>query len=109
MLNNQLTKGTIKILILNILEDGSRMYGYEISKALDQRTQGKIGITEGTLYPTLHTLLKEGYVITDTENIGKRERKYYRLTEAGKDYTREMTLELLDFASTLLGFIQAKP
>ena len=47
-------------------------------------SEGQLILTEGALYPTLHKLESEGFVVTEKESIGKRVRKYYSLTPSGK-------------------------
>ena len=61
----------------------------------------KIQITDGALYPTLHALEKQGDVITEKVYIGKRVRKYYTLTDQGKNTMTERVNELSDFMKTM--------
>jgi len=86
---------------MRLLQDRERMYGYEITQQVKLLTDGKISITEGALYPLLHKLEAEGAVTTETEEIGKRVRKYYRLTIEGKNRSAEMAREFLDFMTTM--------
>lgn len=46
-------------------------------------------ISPGTLYPTLHTLEKEGYLAMEQQVVGGRVRKYYTLTDAGREALEE--------------------
>lgn len=59
------------------------MYGYEITQAVKERTKGEITLTFGALYPVLHKLEQEGFLVTDTEEVEGRLRKYYSLTPTG--------------------------
>jgi DNA-binding PadR family transcriptional regulator len=77
------------------------MYGYEITQTVKELTKDKIQITEGALYPTLHALEAEGILITETEFIGKRVRKYYSLSPEGKKLTKEKVNEFADFMNTM--------
>ena len=86
---------------MRLLQDRERMYGYEITQQVKLLTDGKISITEGALYPLLHKLESEGALTTETEEIGKRIRKYYRLTADGKNRSVEMATEFLDFMTTM--------
>ena len=52
----ELIKGTLKTIILKLLADNGRMYGYEITQRVRELTSERIQITEGALYPTLHAL-----------------------------------------------------
>ena len=77
------------------------MYGYEITQKVKDLTKGKIDISEGALYPILHKLEAEGILDTEKVFIGKRVRKYYRVTVSGKKAVEEITKELNDFIATL--------
>ena len=101
MYSSELIKGTLKTIILNLLKDGQKMYGYEITQKVKELTSEKIQITEGALYPTLHALEKQGDVMTEHVYIGKRVRKYYVLTDQGKKTVLERVNELLDFMNTM--------
>ena len=102
--SSELIKGTLKTIILKLLSDNRKMYGYEITQKVKELTGEKIQITEGALYPTLHALEDEGLVTTEIEYIGKRMRKHYILTKKGKTSTKEKVNELSDFMNTL-GFL----
>jgi len=71
------------MLLLKLLE-GEAMYGYQMIKELEERSENVFSIKEGTLYPVLHNLEKEGAVesFEKTAETG-RVRKYYRLTKKG--------------------------
>jgi DNA-binding PadR family transcriptional regulator len=76
-------KGLLEPLILKLLQEEGRMYGYEITRKMKELTAGQVLITEGALYPLLHKLEAEGLVETESEMINNRIRKYYRLTAKG--------------------------
>ncbi len=99
--SSELIKGTLKTIILKLLADNKKMYGYEITQKVKELTGDKIQITEGALYPTLHALENDGLVTTETEYIGKRIRKYYSLSATGKTKTKEKVSELSDFINTM--------
>lgn len=101
MYSKDLIKGTLKPIILKLLQEQGRMYGYEITQKVKDITNGKIEITEGALYPTLHKLEAEGIVTTEKEYIGKRVRKYYTLTTTGNSTVTQKVDELTDFLSTM--------
>lgn len=88
-------------IILKLLDDNGRMYGYEITQKVKQATAGQLTITEGALYPLLHRLEAEGVLEAETENIGNRIRKYYSLTKNGKKEKSKALLELEHFKNTL--------
>ena len=101
MSNSKLYKGSLTTIILKLLNEHDKMYGYEITQKVKELTSDKIQITEGALYPTLHALEKQGDVITEKVYIGKRVRKYYILTDQGKKTVAERVNELADFMKTM--------
>ena len=109
--STELLKGTLKTIVLKLLADNKKMYGYEITQRVKELTQDKIQITEGALYPTLHALEADKLVTTEVEYIGKRVRKYYSLSATGKAKTKEKVNELASFIQTmtLLLDIKTKP
>lgn len=52
----ELFKGTLQTIILKVLHDHDRMYGYEITQKVKTLTNGEIQLSEGSLYPHLHHL-----------------------------------------------------
>lgn len=107
--SSELIKGTLKTIILKLLKDNKRMYGYEITQKVKELTEGRIQLTEGALYPSLHALEAEGVLLTETEFIGKRVRKYYSLSPEGKTLTRKRVNELADFIRTMQFLLDIKP
>ncbi|WP_129749728.1 PadR family transcriptional regulator [Flavobacterium beibuense] len=101
MYNKELTKGTLQPIILKLLNDKGKMYGYEITQTVKDITKGKIDISEGALYPILHRLEAEGILNTEKVYIGKRVRKYYQVTDDGKKAAEKVTVELTNFIETL--------
>lgn len=109
MYSSELIKGTLKTIVLNLLRDKGRMYGYEITAKVKELTDGKIQITEGALYPTLHSLEKNGELETEKEFIGKRVRKYYSLTSQGQETASQKVNELADFMNTMKFLLDLEP
>lgn len=101
MYSRELLKGILKPIILKLLADYGKMYGYEIVQHVKASSEGKILIKEGSLYPSLHALTKEGYLQTESVSVGNRIRKYYSLTEKGKTVVSPAVQEVMDFQSTL--------
>jgi PadR family transcriptional regulator, regulatory protein PadR len=106
--SSELIKGTLKTIIMKLLDDNGRMYGYEITQRVKELTAGKIQLTEGALYPTLHALEAEGILTTETEYIGKRVRKYYTLSKQGKAKSAEKINEFADFLNTMKFLLDIK-
>ena len=101
MYSKELLKGTLSIIILKLLGDNKRMYGYQIAQTIKELSEDKILVREGSLYPALHKLKEEALVEIETENIGKRVRHYYTLTSKGKKERKEREVELLNFINTI--------
>ncbi len=108
MYSKDLIKGTLQPIILKLLQEQGRMYGYEITQRVKELSHGKMEITEGALYPTLHKLEAEGILSTEKEFIGKRMRKYYSLTPGGQSAVTQKVAELSDFLTTLGSIIHPK-
>ena len=102
----ELLKGTLQTIILKVLKDHGKMYGYEITQRVGELSDGRILLTEGALYPSLHKLEAEGLLKTDIVNIGKRVRKYYTLTADGKVLAKDRVSEFLDFIKTMSSVLQ---
>lgn len=105
MLAKDLIKGTLSTIILTLLKEQGRMYGYDITRAVKERSEGKVLLKEGSLYPALHRLLADGLVETEEVMVGKRMRIYYRLTAKGVEQTSVQVNELLSFLDTIQGLI----
>lgn len=108
MSNSGLYKGSLTTIILKLLNESDKMYGYEITQRVKELTKGKLKITEGALYPSLHKLEAEGILEVEVVKVDNRLRKYYRLTEKGTRETANKLLELEEFILTLQGIINPK-
>ncbi len=101
MHSKELLKGTIEIIILKLLHDNKTMYGYEIMQEAEKISNGRITISEGSLYLILHRLVKEGVLQTKEELIGKRVRIYYALNKVGKKTALAKIGEMEEFINSL--------
>lgn len=97
MNTNQLYKGSLSTIILKLLEDNGRMYGYQITQEVKKISGGEFTITEGALYPMLHKLEGEGLLDVEMEMTGNRMRKYYSLTKNGKKEAVSRFAEMQEF------------
>lgn len=109
MHSTELLKGTLQTIILKLLADNTKMYGYEITQRVKELSDGTIQLTEGSLYPTLHRLEAEGYLRTETISMGKRIRKYYSLTRDGRKTATERIQEFASFMKTMSIILSIKP
>ena len=91
--NVQFKKGVLNLCVLVLLDKQDR-YGYE----LVQKISDQISISEGSVYPLLRRLTKEGYFTTYLqESTEGPPRKYYKLTDAGRKYLHEQLAEWKSF------------
>ena len=73
----QLRKGSTTLLILSVLASDT-MYGYQIMRELEHRSEGYFTMTAALLYPALHQLELDGLLRSEWKTgQGKRKRKYY--------------------------------
>lgn len=108
MKSSQLYKGSLTTIVMKLLEENDRMYGYEITQKVKEITKGELKITEGALYPALHKLEAEGVLEVEVENVDNRLRKYYKLTEKGSAETINRLAELDDFIRNMQTLVQPK-
>lgn len=105
----EMLKGSLKSIVLKLLAENDRMYGYEISRKVEELSEGKIQLTYGALYPVLHKLEKDGNLVTESQNVNNRTRIYYRLTPKGKSVAMEKIEELKEYIETLKVLLQPNP
>lgn len=99
MFNRELLKGSTALILLQLLNERA-MYGYELVKEMEKRSEYTLRVKEGTLYPALHKLEKQGYIEAFWEKPEKGPaRKYYKLTKAGEKLLKEKTSEWALFSS----------
>ena len=90
-LHEQMRKGTTTVIVLSLLADLDRpMYGYEIIKELEARSQGFFRFKEGLVYPRLHEMQRQGLLRAEWQGQeGSRRRKFYSITEKGRRQLEE--------------------
>jgi PadR family transcriptional regulator PadR len=88
-MNIQFKKGVLELCVLVLLNRQDR-YGYELVQTISR----EIAISEGTVYPLLRKMMKEGYCTTYLKQSNEGpSRKYYRLTDEGREYMRRLYSE----------------
>ena len=102
----ELKRGALELVVLQLLAPGEA-YGYEIASKLSERTQGALEVTDGTLYPVLYRLERDGFVDVrwDTPKRGVP-RKYYRLTDTGRRELQQLVRDWTTFAGAMSRLIQ---
>src|SRR6187551_2495704 len=101
MYSKELLKGTLSAIILKLLSEQERMYGYEMSLRVKELSEGKILLKDGSLYPALQKMTSDGLLSFKEESVGGRVRKYYYLTKKGNQEKIIYVKELEDFIATL--------
>jgi PadR family transcriptional regulator PadR len=103
---HDLVKGSSGSLLLSMLERQS-MYGYQIVKELEARSQGYFKFKEGTLYPALHRLEKAGLITGTWEMLPNgRQRRYYHITAKGQAQLSEEKIQWQDFLTAVKMILQ---
>ena len=93
-MNVQFKKGVLELCVLVMLNNKDR-YGYELVQGISD----KFEISEGAVYPLLRRLTKEEYFTTYLqESTEGPSRKYYHLTEKGRDYMKQLVSEWQAFS-----------
>ena len=101
MYSKELLKGTLSAIILKLLSEREKMYGYEMSQQVKELSGGKILLRDGSLYPALQKMTSDGLLSFKEEIVGGRTRKYYYITKHGLKETTVYLEELRDFIATL--------
>lgn len=82
--SRELLKGAADTLVLSTFAESER-YGYQVVKDLERRSEGFFRLKEGTLYPILHRLEKQGLLAGRWQTMPNgSERRYYSLTAKGR-------------------------
>ncbi|MBU0494861.1 MAG: helix-turn-helix transcriptional regulator [Chloroflexi bacterium] len=103
--DNDPRQGASAVLILRLLQERP-MYGYLIAKELVKRSEGYFDFKEGSLYPALHKLEREGLIRGEWQVVEQGpSRKYYHLTDKGQRALKESAKEWLAFSERLAQFL----
>jgi DNA-binding PadR family transcriptional regulator len=92
-------KGHLDGLVLAVI-DGEPQHGYAVIEALKTRSQGRLNLPEGTIYPALHRLERNGLLASQWSVTGRR-RRVYRLTAKGERELGMRRAGWRDFATTV--------
>jgi DNA-binding PadR family transcriptional regulator len=106
---SELLRGISTVVILEIIkrypEDG--IYGYQLLKTIEEETQNLLIVEEGTVYPLLRKMEKDGVLQSEKKEKDGRQRKYYILTDEGKKLLNHMAgffSKLLEAMSPMMEF-----
>ncbi len=104
-INKELLKGSTSMLVLNLLEK-ENMYGYQMIKILKEKSENVFELKEGTLYPILHSLEENNFIISYWDETTGKKRKYYSITKEGMKHLNNQREEWKIFSNginTVLG------
>ena len=97
----QIARGSAELAILSLLAK-QPLYGFEISRCIEERTAGALSFTLASLYPMLYDLEKRGWIAGRWEaNRVGRDRRYYSLTPAGRKQLVPLRREWRSFFQAL--------
>ena len=100
-LDKGLVGGSTILLVLTLLAEKD-YYGYEIIKTLEERSDKTFAFKEGSLYPVLHRLENEGFVVSYREKSESgKERKYYHITPTGLELLGEEKEQWIVFSKAV--------
>jgi PadR family transcriptional regulator PadR len=105
-IERELKRGSLELIVLHLLDPGES-YGYEIVTRLTTQSNGALGVTDGTLYPVLYRLERGGFVDVRWETPDRGvPRKYYRLTDEGREELGRLTAEWNAFANAMAKLLE---
>ncbi len=98
-----LPPGTLAMLILKTLSHGP-LHGYAIAQEIKRASREVLHIEEGSLYPALQKMLRNGWLTAGWVKVGpKREARVYRLTAAGR---RQLAAEVSEFTRAMEAIVR---
>lgn len=105
-IERELKRGSLELIVMHLLAPGEA-YGYEIVAKLTAETDGALEVTDGTLYPVLYRLERSGFVAVRWETPERGvPRKYYRLTDTGRDELNRLRQEWMAFANAMTSLLK---
>lgn len=106
--DRDLLRGNIPTLILAVVSEGP-LYGFAIAREINRRSDNALQLKQGTLYPALHALERDGWIVGSWEiPEGERPRKVYTLTDAGRSELERRTQAWGKFSAAMEGVMGGK-
>jgi DNA-binding PadR family transcriptional regulator len=100
-----LSRSCNEVLILSTLSSGPH-HGYQLALEIEDKSGGAFRFRHGTLYPILHKLENDGLIRGDwIDEEGKRKRKSYQLTSAGRDRLSQQIVEWSQFVERFFNIV----
>lgn len=106
-MNPDQLRGNLDLILLSVL-DKEALYGFRIIQEAKARSEGYFDFKEGSLYPALHRLTQDGLLATEEREIGRngKPRKYYFLTERGREALSRKRAQWREFKGALDGLTE---
>ena len=104
-MRNDRIRGHLETLVLSVLR-GSPAHGYEVVAELRRRSSGEFDLPEGTVYPALHRLERQGLLASEWDVRDGRRRRVYRVTAAGAAELSTATKEWRRFATGMNAILE---
>jgi PadR family transcriptional regulator, regulatory protein PadR len=98
-------RGHLDALILAVVER-EPLHGYAVIEALRARSGGELDMPTGSLYPALRRLERAGHLQSEWSADSGRNRRTYRLTDAGRKHLKQQRSEWRKFADVIDGVLQ---
>lgn len=96
-----LTAPMFDLLVLSVISEGDA-YGYQISRIIKRAANTK----DSTLYPILRRLQQSSYVQTYDQQYQGRNRKYYTITEEGRQYQQKLAQEWAQYRTIIDSIVE---
>ena len=104
-----LLQGTLDMLILKAVSLGP-LHGYGVLLRIQQISNGRLEIQQGSLYPALFRLEHQGLIASEWgESENKRKAKYYELTPAGRRYFQKEARRWQQMSEVIAGILATSP
>lgn len=104
---SEILRGISTIMVLKILDQHGEegIYGYKLLQNLEEATKQMLIIEEGTLYPLLKKLEKDGLVYSERKRVNNRPRKYYIITDEGRKIQNHLSGFFTKLIESMSGFL----
>ena len=100
--NADLLRGNTDVLLLFLIEEQGKTYGYHLIKEIERKSDGFFHFKEGTVYPALHKLEKDGLLEAEWEILSNGlERRYYKITGKGREALGKRITMWQNFANAM--------
>ena len=100
--DSDLLRGNTEILLLFLINEQGTAYGYRLIKEIEKRSNGFFQFKEGTVYPALRKLENDGLLRGTWDELPNgQQRRYYSITEAGREVLQQKVKMWKNFRSAI--------